>query len=1194
MPPVIAIIPIIISVAVAVLKVSAIIKALILIAGFIAVTLLKKSSKPKGNRINQGAELSTKINPSLPRTVCAGFTAIGPSCHFAYTYTDNADKPNRYLLRVYQISDQPINSLVAVLDGKNTLTFAGDVTTGWFACNQHKNKDGVACMWMRVYKGVFSGAVADATLISVSGGQWTSAHKGTGLAYAIVKYDYDGDAFPNGEPELVFSVQGAKVYDDRLDSTVSGGSGSQRLTDPTTWAYSDNTAVVAAQYLRGFTINGKRIVGVGAESRDMLAAMLFSAYNTCDQSVAYSGGTEKRYVCSINFTSDETADDALSDLSLAMDGQIFDRGGSITIWPGAVRTPVLNLAPQDIDWTAEKSWQPKPGLDATVNAVAGNFVDKDNFFQERDLPIRTSAQWEADDGGQRFTSFLSLRAVNRWSQGQRVTHRVFQAGRYGGVVAFVGGIWLMEMEQGDWFTLTAPRWNMSSKYFVVKEITLTADMRVALIGVETATHLDDWAPASNEFDRTDTYWNAPAYTLPVPTFTLEDYWYYDDASGTQVFGITFTLLTPTGASGTYIDRIEIEWAPLTNLTDIHNAGFVTLEAPRKTITGLQPDVEYAFRARCTDGSRHGPWSAWPGVSGDPGTRFPPIRDTTFRQDVRNLKEWAGDGILSPKEKRGLYRLYGKLESQYVQVTTRALSLSITFAPLTAWRAAWQGLLNSYNPLWNDYSQDTDIYTGAFPDDNFPTGWILNSITNTGAGSAAGRGAYAILNDTSSASQGYISRSIVPVGATQYALGIVVKKDNVGQATRCPILQLVGTGGTAKTATVAFNTTFGTFAKSATADDAAVFDLGEAWFVYVVMTTGAGQTLLESRLYPAGSINLSTTLSNTPTGSVSVQDPVFALGNVNKLGPAALIGLETGYSALIQDLIRQTGNRDNAWNIPGSGFTLGDALNLLPLMAAGSRFSYSGDISYTAAAGTPASATISVTAGTASLGSVGVAYNAMSKNVTGTGGTTVAYYLYVDDLTYTGGTKTLQATTSFDVTAGFNGRVYIGYVNIVFPVSGSGSGGGGSGGGSYCVADDMMVHTKRGWIPAHEVQVGDKLRVLNSTRDGLMWVTCNANRPGIEGAYEIKGKETGVRVVASEATPITLQDDSCISIADADGMRLPFVEGTLDNDRLWWEEVTVRPLGLKPVRLISCGGHVYVAGATKFAGIATHNAVQSKL
>jgi hypothetical protein len=1185
MPPVVvALIPIVAAVAVIFVK-SAIVKALILIAAFVATTLLTKR-KPKGNRINQGAELSTKINPSLPRTICIGQTAIGPSCHFAFTYTDNADKPNRYLMRVLQISDQPINSLLAIYDGKQVLTFTGDVTTGWFACNAHKNKDGAACMWMRVYKGVHSGAVADATLVSNSGGQWTSSHKGTGICYAIVKYDYDADAFPNGEPELVFAVQGAKVYDDRFDSTKTGGSGTQRVDTPTTWAYTPNTAVNIAQYLRGFKINGKRIMGVGAEEADLYTPMLFSAFNTCDQTVNVTGGTEKRYYCGMNLASDETAEDHLTDLALAMDGKVFDRGGAITLWPGAVRTPVMNISEQDIDWSAEKSWQPHAGLNNLINSVQGNFVDPVNFYQERDLPVRTNSTWETDDGGQRFSTFVSLRAVRSWAMGQRITKRIHDASRFNGVAAFTGGIWLIQMEQGDWFTLTHSRWDMTAKYFEVREITLTSDMRVAIVAEEVSTTLDSWAPASDEFARTDTYWNGGGYDLPIPTFSLEPYNYLHPGSGVQQFGITFILITPSGQSGTFVQWVEVQYAKVGETANPIIAGNVTLDLPRLTVLGLEPDADYLFRARCCDGIRFGEWSAWP-VPGGATPTDPP--DTTIVDDLSALAGIASDDIITKLgEKLKLKVRALKLYTKYATATARADVRGVPYTTVTAAKANWEALLASYNPAWDKENEDTYLYlTAQFPDKLFPTGWTVNNSLATAA-----EGGYTRLTDNGATAR-YISRNFANSGAKTYSAGIIVKKDAVGKATRNPILRLTTTSGTAKTATLAFDTSTGEMAKDANAIAGEVIDMGTDWYVYLTMTDPSGNNTVEFQIYPAGSTNLGLTVVNGTTGNIAARVPALAEGDWKTLGGYMMVARESNYQLLLDKLDQAISTRDNAWEDASTGVQIGGTPNLPPVIAVGTSFVFTGTITYSA---TPTSATISVTAGNAVSGNTVIPYSAMSKVVTGTANTTVQYYLYIHDPLYAGGAQTLQASTVFDNTADDDGSIYIGFVTVVFPAIGGGtsSGGGGSAAGSYCVEASMKVYTARGWIPAGEVEPGDYVRVLTSGGKDLTWVPVDANNHAMQQCYKLAGTESDIEVTISETTPLQLEDGTLIYPEVVDGKCLPFVEGKEGADRLWYETVRAEALGLRPVCLIECNNGVYVAGKREYAGIATHNSVTGKV
>lgn len=599
------------------IAVSVLVKALLTIALSLAVTLLSK--KPQGNKLNQGQELRTKFDPTMPRQVLVGRTATGGSCHFAYTTSDNYKKPNRYLYRVIQLSDRPISALVEVREGAQTLSWSGDLTTGWRSCTQHRDKHGNAKFWMRVYLGADS-ATADATLVSETGGLWTTDHKGTGIAYAIIKMDYDEDAFSNGEPELTWVVDGAKCYDDRKDSTKVGGSGAHRLATYSTWEFTNNSAIITAQYLRGFYTNGSIIVGVQAEERDLSTSMLFSAYNTCDQSVTIDAGTEARYESGMIINADEAAADILIDLQASMDGKIFDRGGAITLLPGANRTPVLALTDEDVIWTAEKSWQPRASLEQMLNHVTSNFIDRDQNFQERNLPILSNPTWEADDGGERFTQFFSFRAVNKWTQGQRITKRLHLASRYNGTAAFVGGLWLLELEQGDWITMTSERWGFTAKYFEIQEHSFTANAQIALVCREVHPNIDVWDHSVDEVARDDSSWTPPDYDLPVPDISALGFKVTDAATGLESFGITMQLDDDPALYGALIKYIEFQYT-WGDESIIANVNFVPIDIAQTTVTGLAPSTDYKVRARFRDDSRGGDWTAWETVATDVGVGF---------------------------------------------------------------------------------------------------------------------------------------------------------------------------------------------------------------------------------------------------------------------------------------------------------------------------------------------------------------------------------------------------------------------------------------------------------------------------------------------------------------------------------------------------------------------------------------------
>lgn len=632
MPPaLVAVAAAVASAAVQVYVDSQILAAILLVAISVAAAALTR----KPNRsYNQGQEVKLKLDPSMPRQVALGVTGTGGSLVWAFTYTDNSKKPNRYLVRIIQLSDLPINNVLEVREGKDILTFAGgDIYSGYVACDQHRTKKGAAAMWMRVYKGA-EAAVADASLTTWSGGLWTANHKGVNAAYVILKYDNDPDAFPNGEPQLTFGLEGAKLYDERYDDTA-GGSGAQRLADPTTWSFSKNATVITANVLRGLFSAGVLLYGAQAEARDLDTSMLFSAHNTCDQSIDTSIGTVPRYQAGIMATSADPTSTVLLDLQASFDGRIIDRGGAITLRPGAAHTPVFNLVDDDLVWNQQKSWQPRATLSDITNSVTGTYVESQEGFIEKAFPPIRNAAWEAEDGGERFTTNIAFRAVYLREQAQRITKRVGDAGRYQGTIAFALPIWALEIEQGDWFTFTSARWNFATKYFeaATVDIILGDQLMIAITGREVSPSFSSWDYAVDEKPRGDTQWSTPSYDLVNPDFSVSQYHVVDAASYQEVFGLNVQLYNiPDGFAA---KQVEIEVAYTADKANPWKAGIVSAQDQIYTVLGLTPSTNYSVRVRSTDGQRYADFSTWIDVATASSTSPLPADIAALETDTAN-------------------------------------------------------------------------------------------------------------------------------------------------------------------------------------------------------------------------------------------------------------------------------------------------------------------------------------------------------------------------------------------------------------------------------------------------------------------------------------------------------------------------------------------------------------------------------
>lgn len=112
------------------------------------------------------------------------------------------------------------------------------------------------------------------------------------VAYLADAPDAKKPAWPGGRPRFGFVLKGGKRYDPRKDSTVTGGSGSHRWDDPTTWEWTENAVINWYNFERGVYVDGdtsdqsKLLVGRGLTAEESPPENIFAAANLCDDVAA--------------------------------------------------------------------------------------------------------------------------------------------------------------------------------------------------------------------------------------------------------------------------------------------------------------------------------------------------------------------------------------------------------------------------------------------------------------------------------------------------------------------------------------------------------------------------------------------------------------------------------------------------------------------------------------------------------------------------------------------------------------------------------------------------------------------------------------------------------------------------------------------------------------------------------------------
>ena len=239
---------------------------------------------------NAKGVLINKFSSNAHIPVVYGTRRVGGNVVFLET----SGTDNEFLYMAIVVSEGEINDITSIFINDNEVTFDGDL-----ADNTQRSVDSSDANFFKADPNV-EGSSAESlitiephygtdsqTASSLLSGlsSWTSNHRLRGLAYIALKFKWNNDAF-GSLPTVNAVVQGRKVYNPNLDSTVTGGSGSHRKDDATTWEYSDNPIYQMLDYLR----NERFGMGIANSYFDSNFADWQTAGDVCDADITpYSG-----------------------------------------------------------------------------------------------------------------------------------------------------------------------------------------------------------------------------------------------------------------------------------------------------------------------------------------------------------------------------------------------------------------------------------------------------------------------------------------------------------------------------------------------------------------------------------------------------------------------------------------------------------------------------------------------------------------------------------------------------------------------------------------------------------------------------------------------------------------------------------------------------------------------------------------
>ena len=352
--------------------------------------------------------------------------------------------------------------------------------------------------------------------------EWTSNHRCRGVALLTAKLLYNADTetvWQRGAPSNIKAVvKGRKIYDPRLDSTriidsttspITYGSGVHRLTDDTTWQWSDNPALCVADYLTQY-------MSVAATSIDWES--IANTADDCDVAVnippASPSTTETRFTCNGVLTMNTSHKDNLDVLISSCAGRLSYVGGKwklrASVWEAST------VSYDEDDFAGALTVRGSAPKSERFNSVRGVFIDPARDYELAEFPHITNSTYQTRDS--RVIEYdAQLPMTNSATMAQRIAFRLLEQANNQIVISAVLNARGAKCAVGDVISLTIDRLSWSAKTFRVNEWSANPDGTFNISAQEDDSASYDDPIVADYIDGNSATITLPSEVVPPPT-----------------------------------------------------------------------------------------------------------------------------------------------------------------------------------------------------------------------------------------------------------------------------------------------------------------------------------------------------------------------------------------------------------------------------------------------------------------------------------------------------------------------------------------------------------------------------------------------------------------------------------------------------------------------------------------------------
>jgi hypothetical protein len=335
---------------------------------------------------NRGARAQTEVEYAgtvEPRRIIYGELLVS-GMHVIPPLTSGSN--NKMLHVVLALAGHEVNAIGDVYFGQDRIESAdigaitGSANDGLVSDGDYEDR-----AWIRRYRGT-STQTAD-YILNTAFSAWTNDHRGRGIAYIAVQFQYDEEVYKTGKPEITCMVQGKKCYDPRLDSSPGANP-----TNASYIAYTNNPALCLADYLTDDAL------GLGEDPARIDWDMVSDAADICDELVDVpTGATQARYTCNIALLATTPYENNIEALAACMLGSCLYSGGKWRMRAGAWETPSFEITADNVMNGGIQVSTAYPYKERW-NGIRGSYIDPNNRYQPNEFPAVQDDDYVIEDG----------------------------------------------------------------------------------------------------------------------------------------------------------------------------------------------------------------------------------------------------------------------------------------------------------------------------------------------------------------------------------------------------------------------------------------------------------------------------------------------------------------------------------------------------------------------------------------------------------------------------------------------------------------------------------------------------------------------------------------------------------------------------------------------------------------------------